>query len=273
MIGLVLIIILSIVPIISIINRPPTEIVKQINTEHKTITDIVKELSIDFISNQSQAIGKGFVTENNLTIIFVNNAYVKQYYPDDISYNDYLGFYTSDNTRITINAEKIFNNVDNPDTEFEIKLKNTLLHEIGHYIMDKDLVSNIEKIYNADYDFERQTLNNQYYYIQLHDNTNLSDMPEILQKSIDFKKVYFEIDSYTFYDHLDETIVRLNAVCWQEKQDYKHYWQMFEETSYRICDEFNFPAYVDNNLNSIGEDIIEGYIKTYITHEKTEVIQ
>lgn len=152
------------------------------------------------------------------------------------------------------------------DNESRGDIANTVIHELTHRMMDGwfDIVTvpflpsmpflNVSTtITNTSMDYYRNLTN---YYV----TPNSSDIPQYLKSSVDFNWLYNESTTpYPSSQWAEETIVRIVALCYNEKDSYTYYWEMFEHSNYSICDEFNFTEELDVILTNEVTLMIEGW--------------
>jgi len=234
------------------------------NNFNKTLTDITYESFQRYINDNKST---SFESSRGLKFFFTDDEGLQGL---DVDY-DLFGLYQNiGEGRIYVNLERInnFYNEDNNSLNSTlIKIENTLMHELGHYIDHKDRIPDIYDIFNVE--VENDIIQNRQYFIDLEyeyirNNPNTT-IPQILQDTVSFPDLYSGSWGYNSTQHDEETMVRLFALCWGEKDNYTYYWEMFEARDYDICEVFSYPAYMDNNLNKVGEEVIEGYIETYDT--------
>jgi len=225
------------------------------------MTDYYKE-----IGNKTYYI----TTEDNLKIYMASDEFMTINYPDSNDNNQtYLyGLYDPLLVSLYINVDDINNDKANlTQQELYILIQNTFLHELNHHIMkDSGIFSQFFDTYYLNFtnypllgfDSRFYWLNRTDYYFNL--NANTSDVPTILHNSMRFTDNVFNTAIYSISSRPEEIVVRNNALCWQQKANFTFYWEMMELSDYEYCNNYNYPVYYDNTLNSEIEKIIEAYI-------------
>lgn len=231
----------------------------------KTVSDVIYEISEEIVNNESEMIeinvenslhpfkvrfiSDDYATANNITCDGGNCTLFGQYkYPEQIIY---------------ILPESISQYYNFSDINSTLdKISNTFVHELAHHYQYtfSSFSSDMVEALGMDVTYissNRYTLHNynDYWYF------NVSDIPSPINESIYFPSA---LTSYSSNQYVAEIQVRLVAVCFQEKEDYYYYWDMIETKDYDICQQYEFPTYVDNHLASDFEDFIESYIVNYL---------
>lgn len=236
----------------------------------KTLTDITIESTNRFIENN---VTTSFTSTQGLEFVFTG----KEYFEDMDKEYDLYGLIQYDEERISINVEQIYNDsqdLNYTDDQLYAKIQNTLMHEIGHYIDHYDRIPDFREIHNVTE--VNEVLQDKQYFIDIYENDvqnafGNESVPYFLEPTLDFGQLYNGEWGYSSDKYAEETLARIFAVCWLEKEDYNYYWEMFEVKDERaICQNFDYPSYFDNRLNEIGEEIITGYIETYDTAYENE---
>lgn len=230
----------------------------KINKELKGLT--LSEMIISmgnayYESGESQSI----TTKSNLTIKIIPKI---NYTEEGVTP---LGTYNFITNTIEISADTIKDIViDRNFTESDLylRIENTLSHELGHYILEEDVINDVYGSYNITIDSNNGYLRNSIIYINAGRELK-EDIPISLQSTIDFESLY---PYYDKSEWAEETFVRLHALCWRVNPDYKYYWEMYEPQDYAICNKFlnvrDYPNY-DNNIDAIAKEISDAYYSKY----------
>lgn len=221
----------------------------------KTLTDITYDIYELYMETGKDY---SFVTYDDLGFLFTDESFFDSPSEGNTSV---FGSYLINENVIAINLDAITEILQNhTEEETRLKIENTLKHEIGHYIDENNLINGFRTSFNV---VEiNETVQDLTYFLLLYNNefiTNLtpSDIPPVLEESIDFVSIYAG-DAYLESKYAEEFTVRLFALCVQEKDFYSGYSQMYERSEYELCQ--NFSINYMSQVNAIGKDIIEGYL-------------
>lgn len=209
-----------------------------------------------------------------LKIYFANNS---QYQQLNIQNNDSFGVYSPTQNIISINIEAIYDfvktnehyNSTSTDIEKNVKLKlrNTFIHEIGHFLYSRIYLEEYYSAFNIE-ETDGLLQNRNYFrdlwYVQHpHFNPNIteSDIPRILLYTIDFVSLYEQDSSYSPTQYAEETFARLFALCLSDNTNKVKYYDTLMISNYNICAEFNLdnrqPIYT---FQAVTGTIVNGYL-------------
>lgn len=217
-------------------------------------------------NNYSSFDGMTFYNDE-LKLFFVNDEFINDV--GDYSDNDNittLGLITHSDDSIYINFEGIDSKTNSTD-EYYDKVENTFLHEITHYLDREGKLGNKMETLGFVTEDSRFTINQQKW-IDLYEN-NSSDVPEHLRKTIDFNKVFNELD-YDYTDWKDEIVARTFALCLE--LDESNNYNEVKVANYTMCKQFNFTETQMSYYDDIVQDFVISYVDSFYLDNKQRIV-
>lgn len=232
----------------------------------KTLSDVIYNISQVIINNESQIVQLSIDSDisTDYTVSFITDVYATLHNITCDGGNCTLfGQYNHNSKTIYVLPESI-NTYYNGSTEEEIlnKIYNTYVHELSHYYQyeSRSFMSDMISSLGMDVTYISDTLYTLNNYVD-YQGLNLTGVPNIINDTIDFPDA---LTTYNTNERAREIIVKITAVCFQEKSSYQYYWDMIEIKNYTVCNNYNFPLYVDNNIAYDTKLFIEAYFEQYL---------
>ena len=231
----------------------------------KTMSDIIYEISEDIIENRTEIVSISVSdTLDPFQVKFISSDYAIL---NNITCDDgnctLFGQYNPLEKTIYVLPETISDYYNHSALNLTLaKISNTFYHELSHHYQYEDIEFMLDMIDSLNMSTSYIsgtlfTLNNYGDY----QGFNLSDVPDSIKGTVDFPDA---LSTYSSNEYVREIQVRIIALCFQEKHDYEFYWNMIEVKDYQVCEMYEFPIYLDNNLAYDTRKFAEAYVVQYL---------
>lgn len=237
----------------------PVQSVQNIDLlDEKGFREPIEDMSEFFLESN---ITYSITTERNIEYFFASKEYIA------ITFNNgtFFGVHQGGVNKIYLNIERMHEyneGINGSQEDFVDEVSNTFKHEIMHLIFDEApyLFDEMSEALNITYlSGTIMDFNSELYWrvkgIEL--SSNISDIKPSLRYTVDFNDVY---DVYDEDRWAEETMVRLIALCYVQKESVTSLYDTVEFETYDICNEIDFPPAIKGRLNTFIGDFLEMYI-------------